>query len=580
MLRAAFLIILLSLFGAFLPKAEAAVQNLCNIVIEAPAEKTIDFSETETDWLCGTDASPNWQQIPLNQKIAMLKNFLQARGYHEPEFKITARKLYVNTGKHATVKHFTVERAPPELHWKKRRRIKDKPLSPNTLDELENWTKRELQTIGYPCPNVSGLAVTDTESILINVDAGKTYHFGKITPEGVLDLPEDILERFTAFREGQPFDIRLLELSSRRILEQNLYTSSYYDIRCFPNDRLEVVRRFLPAKPRLLTIGAGFDTERGPIARARFQRVRIGHSANSWETVLLASLREQDFDSRFNWYFSPNLDSRLHLIPRISYERHNEKNFESLSYSLGTHLANGWEFENLQLTGEAGPAIERVHTIRGIGPDRENIVKVEGMLTATSHLFEYYTSSPRTGWSMALSTSSQIRKLFSNENIHRGQFTHHILWNLGDFDPPLLVFGWRSFLGSYFMDPNIVSADDIPVNERFFLGGSDDIRGFGRKELPRNNVGFLTALYEGFELRAGDWFDVPVQPLVFFDVAKGDVRNKHLQSPTYYAPGLGVRYDSPLGSVRSTLARGYTSDRSLPDSNPKFQFYFSFGKEF
>lgn len=571
----------LALLALFLlapsPSSAAQLQPECGIRLEG-AE--LDFSGTEEDWLCGKEGSRAWGTIPLNQKRYFLRRFLQERGYHEPELSLEGDTLVARTGPQAEAKSFSVEGAPPALDPGKRRRLLGRALTPALLSETESWLGRELQELGYPCPEAELSAQPGSGAILGKVAAGEPATLGPIASEGGVDLPHQILDRYTAFVDAQAFDIRLLELSARRILAQDLYLSTYYDLSCEAGKLARITRRFVPAPPRLITAGVGFDTERGPLVRARYRRVRIGHAANIWENMLLATLREQTLETRFHWFFREDLASPMRLSPSLGFEREDEERFEATTYRFSPLFMNEWEKPSLQLAGELGPSFERTVTQRGPGERIVDSMRLVGRLRATSHLFEYYATSPREGWTAALDGSSRIGGFLSKESASRIQLSYDLLWNLGGFDPPWLVFGWRGLAGTFLLPGTGTAEAEVPPTDRFYLGGDADIRGFGRKELPGAERGFLTALYQGFELRAGEWWDVPLQPLVFLDLAKGGTKAGQLDRSLYLAPGIGLRYESFIGSLRATLGRGIVRNRRAADPEGGLQFFLSLGREF
>ncbi len=554
-----------------------AEDSLCGIRLEGAAP---DFSGSEKDWLCGTEESRAWSRIPPAQKIYFLRRFFQERGYHQPRFRVEGDLLVVEAGEKQIAKSFRVEGAPPELNWKKRRRLLGRTLTPALLDESRNWVDRELQQMGYPCPDSSVIAVHDRGLLEVRVDAGKRHAFGLVESEGGPDLPHQIVERYTAFVPGQDFDIRLLELSARRILAHDLYLSTYYELACDSPGDFRIIRRFVPAPPRLVTAGAGFDTERGPLFRARYRRVRIGRKSHAWETTVLASFREQSISSRFDWYFTSKLESPLRLAPEIAIERKDEEKFESTTYRATPLFANEWEMPRFRLGAEIGPSFEHTVTQRGPGERIVDLGQLLLRLHATSHLFEYYATRPRSGWTASLDASTRAKGALSTETVQRILLRHEILWNLGRLDPPFLVFGWRGSIGTFIFPEHSRALNSVPASERFFLGGDSDIRGFGRKELPGSETGFLTALYQGIELRAGEWWAVPLQPLLFFDLAKGGREPASLSPSLYLAPGVGLRYESFIGSMRATLGRGIVKNPAQGDPEGGLQFFFSLGREF
>jgi outer membrane translocation and assembly module TamA len=85
----------------------------------------------------------------------------------------------------------------------------------------------------------------------------------------------------------------------------------------------------------------------------------------------------------------------------------------------------------------------------------------------------------------------------------------------------------------------------------------------------------MTAFYLDPELRFTDLPLFGLQPFVFFDLGETGATPASFDSPLLYSPGLGLRYKSPFGVFRTTLARGFPLD--TPGG---WNFYFSFGEEF
>lgn len=569
----------LLLFSTFLTLPTLAeTTSLCGIRIEG--YEKIEFSSTERDWLCGSAKSPAWQNMPNSQRTLFLKGFLQSRGYHQSTFTSTADSLNVELGPRSTLQTLEVHNAPAEWNWRKRRYIKDRPFTPATLDEITNWARRRLQEHGYPCPQIDAQALVLEEKFNLTVEPGPAYRFGAITTVGEEDLNPAILDRYSAFFPGAPFDIRLLEITSNRVLQEDLYLSTYYDITCTAQGEVEIVRRMIPAKPRLLTFGLGFDSEGGALFRSMLKQARLNETADNLEASLFASLLEQTLTGKHRHYFSSDLTSRLHLLTTAMIKRESESSYEAMTYQLGTSLALGWEALPYSGVAQVGPLIERTDVMRGPEPYQIDALRIAGEINLTSHLYEYFLTNPQDGWSVTLNASSQVQGALSDDNIHRLTLRHQIIWNLNEWDPPFLVLGWRGWVGTFILPDGENDSPDIPVTQRFFLGGDADLRGFARKQLPASDNGFLTVLYQGLELRANDILPYNLQPLIFLDAAKAGILATELDSALYYSPGVGLRWGSPIGTIRGTVGRGFVVDRDSSSINPGYQFFVSFGKEF
>jgi translocation and assembly module TamA len=572
-----YLILLVALASFPLLAEERKTVSLCHIQVTAGEE--LSFSDTETKWLCGDPESDAWKSIPLSQKKLSLTSFLQTRGYLQPEFRVERGELLVDAGKKSLVEHFTVTGAPPEWDWSKRRGVIGSVLDPGRLDDNATWAKRSLMFHGYPCPKVEASAFLDRNEILLTVHPGPRQTFGAVGSQGTSDMDPRILERFTAFDPGEYFDLRLLELTSDRILREDLYLSTFYDVICGDDQVARVVRRFVPAAPRLLTFGAGFDTEQGPILRATWKRTRLTRKADSFEATAFLSFREQQLQLKYRNHFPHDPGSRLEFAPLLEVDRQSEKQFETVSYLVEPALAESFEHQSSSSIARFGPLFERTETTKPFVSRVDNL-RLRLQAGFMSKMFEYYSNDPREGWRLDMEAWSQLAGVLTDTTIHKLLLKQKMLWNLGNYDPPAVVLGWRGYEATFFAQSPSVAATELPPNDRYFLGGDEDIRGFGRKKLPGNGQGYLTVLYQGIELRLLGVLPAQLQPFAFFDVAKAGYETARLRGPLYYAPGLGVRWASPVGALRASLARGYASSEIADDPVPTWQVFVSLGKEF
>ena len=124
-----------------------------------------------------------------------------------------------------------------------------------------------------------------------------------------------------------------------------------------------------------------------------------------------------------------------------------------------------------------------------------------------------------------------------------------------------------------------IMGDDVtPIEERFFSGGSMSVRGWQRSQLgPKNAkndpIGGNSLLECSAEMRYPIW--KIFSGAAFLDF--GNVWNKafeHNLSELRYAPGLGLRIDTPIGPIRFDVAR------PIWDDEKQLQFHLSVGQAF
>ncbi|MGH8443621.1 MAG: autotransporter assembly complex protein TamA, partial [Solimonas sp.] len=102
----------------------------------------------------------------------------------------------------------------------------------------------------------------------------------------------------------------------------------------------------------------------------------------------------------------------------------------------------------------------------------------------------------------------------------------------------------------------------LPASQRFFAGGDESVRGYGYQKLAPedadgNVIGgnFLTTFSAEMETPVwGNW-----GVAVFGD---GGGASDHVAPDLHYGVGAGVRYRSPVGSIRLDLAHPLDRDES------------------
>lgn len=560
------------------PPKPKPVHELCPRVRFLGVEPKL--TEVEKRLVCGDPETDSWKKVSLPEARHFMRAFLQDRGYHFPRFTADDDVLTVDIGTSTVVRKLTSQGFEGIYDTGKRRKIVGQALTPELLDKTKKAMAFELQSRGYPCPDVTVTADARSGQVQVDAEPGDVLLVRSVTAAKVEGLDPAVFNRFRAFEYDVPLDIRLLSLTSDRIKRDALFMSAYYDVVC-SSSGVDVVQHVVQAPPHLVTIGVGFDTEGYAIGKARYQESRIGYRASSFEANAYVSEKRQSLDSTFRYYLRPA--DRVHLMPSAFVRRENELPYEAV-HSQG-FVGPSWTRDSgpYALEVRGGPALNYFRTIRGLGPDLSTWLEFQTRGEVKTHSFEYYARDPRQGWSAALETSSRVDGVASKVSADRLRLSGEGLVNLGAYEPPLAVLATRGALGTLWNGDRSTVFFDLPPPARFFLGGDEDFRGAQRKALPNDAGGFITAVYDGLELRAGDILPYGLQPLLFLDGAMGGRRNFQLDPDVYYAPGMGLRWASPFGSVRASVARGLVWGRGAPHDpqfTPRWQFFFSIGREF
>ncbi|MFW2178102.1 MULTISPECIES: autotransporter assembly complex protein TamA [unclassified Moraxella] len=167
--------------------------------------------------------------------------------------------------------------------------------------------------------------------------------------------------------------------------------------------------------------------------------------------------------------------------------------------------------------------------------------------------------TPSYGYSQRYSLELGADGLLSDANmaIMRAGFTG--LYSFGD-ERKHQVLG-RADLGYIYSD----HFNDVPYRLRFFAGGDQSIRGYGNDTLSPTvgNGGFLVggdtlavgSLEYNYEFREG------LRGAIFTDFGNAyDFANSDSENSTKFGVGAGVRWASPIGTVRLDVASGINEE--------------------
>lgn len=541
---------------------------------------TIRLTDIERRLLCGDPATEGWKKVPLNQAEYFMRAFLQQRGYQDPSFAVEGGALRVDAGSKTRVAGLEVKGFPPGVDAGKLRRIRGRDLTPGALDSVKASLVGLLQDHGYPCPEVELSADARSGEISALAAPGAPDVMGPIAPAKLAQVDPRVFRRYEAFRPEQPFDMRLLTLTAERTLSDALFVSAYYDVSC-STAGMAIAQRVVEGKPRFYQLGVGFDTEGYMIGKAQWQKSRIGWRDSTLEGSLYASFREETAEASMHSYVDPG--SRLYLMPQVLFDREDQIQYQYVTGQASLQPGTSWDGERERLEVLAGPLVEHITTVRGVGPANDTFLAFHTKWTLTDHLYEYYAAEPRRGRRATVETLSRLAGADSTLTAHRLTVQGESLWNAGDYLPPALVLGTRYWAGTTYVNDAAAAQKNLAPDMRFFLGGDANLRGVALNGLPRDQNGFLTVVYDGVEARLGDVLPYGLQPLVFLDGAMGGRTDAHLDPDVYWSPGAGLRWRLPVGSIRGTVARGLVWHRdaaSPPLYPPHWQLFLSFGEEF
>lgn len=543
-----------------------------------------DLSDEEKRLVCG-DPHPEaanqgdlrfddaWKQIPFPQARYNLRNFLADRGYFHPELvQAGEHELVVRVGEPTTIRSLTVEDLPSGLKPYRKRDFLGRRLTSSALDGIEKWISQRVQALGYPCPKIQSRADPETGAVQVTIWRGPLQNFIAIEEESIPGTQAGMLRRYDAFHLGDVFDGDLLTVSENRVNNTKLVESDHLSASCGPQGAL-VKQSTTVGPPRLISLGAGINTEGVLVGKATWRDVRLGSHASSIDVTAEASSIEQFVSAYFNWYTLP-YPSRRYLVPKIVFDHENQQWYETYTETPWMGWGTTWDGAGVGLSAVTGPSLELIRMISGYGPGVSHFSSWRSEVSLRSHGFEYWQSSPRAGFDTKLVTRFNSGDVYSTASAQALSLSGEALFNYRELDPPLIVLGVRGTVATTVTGEQLGPGTMIPPNFRYYLGGSPDLRGFGLQEIPGPNGG-LTSVYLGIEARLVATLPIGLEPIAFVDTGVMGAGSWQLDDPFYWSPGGGIRWASPFGPIRTTLAHGFINGTS-----DHWQFFLSLGEEF
>jgi outer membrane protein insertion porin family len=482
--------------------------------------------------------------------------------------------------------------------------------------------RKHFDNLGYPHVRVnydlSLYSSEDRVDIIYLVDPGPKAYFGEITFSGLRKIEERQLMRFLTTRTGEAYVPRRLDQTRNRL--QDLAMFQFVSVSL----RLDSRREIVPVEINLreqdatrLDFGVGFSIEDVSLSDLSFSDFTLEKNIRVYAEItrlrFLGGLRKATLfvkhsyhepiilDFRLNQPGFPTVHSNLLLNPFYRREREPGYKIEriggssTINYRVSSHTGTylTYTFENNRLLASAEFLEQQLNLPPGPSPtteffEEQNLAKLrdESGRIEEDPLRIYRKSSVT--WGIVRDSSRPrffptIGSLLSSTVTFSGlgfgsDFQYlRVIGDARHYDQLRgdLVFAGR-VRGGIIKD---LSADNyIPIEERFYAGGSFSVRGWPRRQLgPQSEDGQPlggNALLEGSGEFRFPLFG-PLSGVSFLDFGNvwPDTWDHDLDDLRYSAGG-GLRFATPVGPFRLDIATPIFEGRK------PVQFFISLGQAF
>jgi len=514
----------------------------------------------------------SFDPVAFGTDLGRIEDLCRRNGYYHA---LVDQDVEVPAGGDVVTAVVDVEEGPPvqvvnvdvglsgvALEPRERERLLDElPLKPGAIftEEAYNAVAVRLRTFyrerGHARVTVAKRATVDvhtnTATAVYRVESGPECVFGEVRVEGAEKVAEPVIRREVAFTRDRLFEASRLDYTRDNLLALKLFRTVSVHEEPGVEPRVDVLVRVKEQPPREVGFGVGFDTEEGLRGSANWRHWNFLGGARQLGAKVKASFLEQAIAADFLQPHFPVAESRTAIL--FGQARQEEDTFTldrtrvgpridfQVTPALTAYVSHRYEYDALS---DVDDAIEA--RLPGLAPG-------DGYLSGLALGLQWKgtdaVKKPAQEWATLVSVEPAGGFLGGDFEFVR------LTWEGRAYRRLLGRLAGASRLRLGAVEP-VGSSEEIPLFERFYSGGINSVRGYGRRRIgPRindNPIGGRTLVEMSVELRhpVRDHFtgvvflDAGQVTLDSYDFPLDDLR---------YGTGFGVRYDSRVGPISFDL---------------------------
>jgi outer membrane protein insertion porin family len=467
------------------------------------------------------------------------------------------------------------------------------PYNQNDINDARYRVASLYKRLGYIDAEVRvrGTIDQETASLVFSIVENDPFVFGKVIVSGNRETKNEVIRREFEIREGAPFNIDAISRTRQRLYKLGLFDSvsiepiETSDIKRHAEEHEEahiqdVLVELTEGNPGAVEISVGYgdyDRLRGSLDIS-YNNLGGYHRQISFRTEL--SSVEERYKLTFvkPWLFNrPSIPLKISLIKEKTESIDIDTRDVRYKVDRWAFLAGVDKEFTERLKGNLKYEYSRVETTDvdpGVILSKEDVGTL-GISSISPSLFHDTRDNPFDPTSGSL--KGIIVKLASNLLLSESEFIKAILkssWYSPLRKGLVFAFSLQGGIAQGFGD-----TDELPVVERFFLGGRTTVRGFDQDEVgPKGeddtptggnvftqaNAELRIALKKGFGV------------VIFIDAGNVWQKIDDVGTKLRYTAGLGLRYKTPVGPFR--IDYGHKLNREKNESEG--ELHFSFGHAF
>ncbi|MBF0556396.1 MAG: outer membrane protein assembly factor BamA, partial [Nitrospirae bacterium] len=420
----------------------------------------------------------------------------------------------------------------------------------------------------------------NTVDITFIVEEGQMYVFGDTIVTGNTKTKWEVFRRIFTHKRGAPFNPSAVYEEVRELYKTELFKDVSVSFTERAGHVKDVVFSVSEVDPKIVDFGAGYGEYEG-------LRGSLGASLAN----LMGMNRQLYFRSKFSalgqkytlqyyepWFITQNLPFRA----TIGYEERKEIDIDTrkLRYRVEKYTASVGVERNFtdKLKGQIYYefSLDNTWDVRpdiSLSRDDTGTLVISAIVPSLIYDGRNSLTNPTAGIIAGISVKMATALLLSQTDFLK--LSGYVKYYRGLSENLVLAASFRTGIAQGWNQ-----TVDLPIVERFFLGGSTTVRGYGQDDLGPKGVngdptGGNAFLMGNLELRANVIDNFSIVPFIDAGNVWNDL-NRYSPDDLRYTTGLGVRYMTPVGPLR--LDYGHLLTRAADERAGRF--YFSIGQAF
>ena len=514
-------------------------------------------------------ARVNEPRIDINQKDKAI--YIVIPVDEGPQFKIGSIKIEGNDDiKEKAIRDIIVSKAGQVYNLSQ--------VRADVLSISEIYSKE-----GYAYADVNPLAAenaeTKTVDLVFKIDKGRKVYVGEISIIGNTRTRDNVIRREFRLKEGELFNSDKLKRSKQRLNNTRFFSDVKIDThRGKEKDLIDITTTITEQPTGSISVGAGFSSVENLIFNASISQDNfLGGGQKVIFSTNISSLR-----SDFNLSVTDPRIFDSEILAGIDLYNTDTNFFSFRSRNQGGGIRFGKslsEYENATIKY----SYEKVR-VSGISASEEtNFLRNQDRVTSRIGPSYTYDSrddflNPSTGWRHVVSAD------FAGSVLGGTDF-YKLNYEVTYYHP--IIGKLVGAIHSEFNYADGYGDDELPIFERYFMGGPNSLRGFtirdiGPKDVSGDPLGGEQAFLLNIELQYP--FTKGLRGFLFYDQGNVFGSGNDLASTAESIDfgelrssyGGGIRFMSPFGPVG--FAYGIKLDRK--DGEKEAEFHFSAGSAF